>query len=86
MSDTKGLERHADEVDRASDLARIATEEGIKKVLSRIEKAPADFDGSNCYDCDNEIPKGRLNTGAFRCIECQTKLEHDHKNHRSYYE
>lgn len=79
-------QRFPDESDRAADLERIAQEEGVKRVLNRIEKAPQDFDGTNCYDCDNQIPKARLDTGAFRCIVCQTKHEHNLKNHRSYYE
>ncbi len=61
-------QRFSDESDRAADLERIAQEEGVKRVLNRIEKAPQDFDGTNCYDCDNQIPKARLDTGAFRCI------------------
>ena len=79
-------QRFPDESDRAADLERIAQEEGVKRVLNRIEKAPQDFDGANCYDCDNDIPEGRLKTGAFRCIDCQQAHELRNKNHRSYYE
>ena len=79
-------QRFPDESDRAADLERIAQEEGVKRVLNRIEKAPQDFDGTNCYDCDNQIPKARLDTGAFRCIVCQTKHELKKRNHRSHYE
>lgn len=86
MSDIQEPERYPDEIDRAGDLTRIATEEGVKKVLHSIERAPADFNGVNCYDCDNDIPEGRLKTGAFRCIDCQQAHELRNKNHRSYYE
>lgn len=86
MSDIQEPERYSDEIDRAGDLTRIVAEEGVKKVLHSIEKAPADFNGVNCIDCDNDIPEDRLKTGAFRCIYCQQAHEFRSKNHRSYYE
>lgn len=86
MSDIQEPERYPDEIDLAGDLTRIAAEEGVKKVLHSIEKAPANFNGVNCIDCDNDIPEDRLKTGAFRCIYCQQAHEFRKKNHRSYYE
>lgn len=80
------MDRHADEGDRASDLERLANEEGVKKVLKQIEKPPSDFDGIHCIECGEPIPKPRLATGAFRDIECQQVFEFQRKNHRSYYE
>ena len=79
-------ERMADETDRAANIDRMATEEAINRALHRMEKAPADFDGRRCIDCDELIPEARLATGAFRDIHCQQRHEAKNKNHRSHYE
>lgn len=73
--DEPDLERISDESDRASKIELVTTEECIKKVLSGIERAPGDFDGVHCVDCNEPIPEARLKTGAFRDIHCQSKLE-----------
>lgn len=74
-------ERFADELDRASSIEHSIKEEAIKKALIK-EKVPEHFDGTNCADCDNEIPEARIKTGAFRCMYCQTALELYKKTHR----
>lgn len=84
--DVEEPERYPDEVDRACDLARINSEEGVKKVLNGIEKPPADFDGVHCVECGEPIPRARLKTGAFRDIDCQCAIEANRKQHRSHYE
>lgn len=86
MNRPDDFERVADNSDQASRVEEITTEEGIRRALSRIEKAPSHFDGVNCIDCDEPIPEARLKTGAFRDIECQEKYEKQKRNHRSYYE
>lgn len=84
--DVPDCERLPDLSDHASKLELEAAEEGIQKVLRKIEKAPSDFDGVHCVDCGRKIPEGRLATGAFRDIACQEAKEHRDKNHRSHYE
>lgn len=79
-------EKCSDESDRASFIEMAMTDERVRKVLASIEKPPSDFDGTNCYECDVVIPQARLKTGAFRCIDCQTKIEFNKRNHRSHYE
>lgn len=37
-------------------------------------RIPDDFEGE-CVECGDEIPTGRLKTGAITCIECQKFLE-----------
>lgn len=35
----------------------------------------ADFDGTHCVLCGDEIPEARLKLGKARCITCQTHWE-----------
>ena len=73
-------ERIPDTLDRAAQEDGLRVQDCVNKVLNAIEKAPHDFDGQHCIDCDEEIPAERLSTGAFRDIYCQvvheTKLKH----------
>lgn len=80
------MEKFADEIDRASALETMANEEGVRKVLRRMEKPPSDFDGTHCVECGEPIPEKRLSTGAFRDIYCQQRIETMRKLHRSGYE
>lgn len=75
------MERITDESDLASKLEELAKEDAIQKVL-RDGKVPSDWVSPDCYDCDQEIPKDRLATGAFRCIHCQTKFELNQRNYK----
>lgn len=79
-------ERISDESDRASKIEMDGNAECLKRCLSRIEKAPEDFDGVHCVECGEEIPPARLSTGAFRDINCQQAIEARRRNHRSHYE
>lgn len=69
--DVVEMERLADTSDMASKIEEANTNQALDKVLSRIEKAPEDFDGIHCIDCGQEIIPARLKTGAFRDIHCQ---------------
>lgn len=76
------VERIADDSDRASKIEEDARQEDINRVLRNIEKAPADFDGIHCVECDQPIPPERLKTGAFRDIYCQSTIELRRKQQR----
>lgn len=76
------VERISDDSDRASKIEADARQEDINRVLRNIEKAPADFDGIHCVECDQPIPPERLKTGAFRDIYCQEIIEKRRKNQR----
>ena len=86
MIEIEELEREPDTLDQASKLERIAVSEGLQRVQRSKESPPSDFDGRHCTECGNEIPEGRLATGAFRDITCQERMEKARKNHRSHYE
>lgn len=75
-------ERFADEGDKASNTAQIAQEEALDRHNRMVEKAPPDFDGTHCIDCDRSIPQDRLKTGAFRDIDCQQRHELKQKGYR----
>lgn len=72
----------ADPMDHASKIEGTSTQEAIARTLASIEKAPPEFDGIHCIDCDHEIPAARLKTGAFRDIHCQEKYELKRKGYR----
>lgn len=86
MIEVEDSEPTPDESDRASKIEHAANLEAIDRVLRRIERPPAHFDGRTCIDCGEPIPEARLRTGAFRDLECQSKTELARRNHRSHYE
>ncbi|GBG14353.1 paraquat-inducible protein A [Novimethylophilus kurashikiensis] len=78
-------ERHADPIDEATALAATLTEGAI--AAARRASAPEshpDFDGENCLECGDEIPKDRLALGKIRCVKCQTDLEHRRKQQANF--
>lgn len=79
-------ERQAREVfseERAIDVSDIATQTEAKLLHGELAlaasrawpKAPGDFDGLHCVECDNEIPAKRLENGYFVCVSCQSIKE-----------
>lgn len=62
---------------------------GLEEEVAKVRRAavvpiPDDFEGE-CVDCGDQIPMGRLKTGAITCIDCQTMKEKRIK-HRKYEE
>ncbi len=66
-----------DEASKVEDDFRNAAIAAVRKSLV----IPKDFDGENCYDCDEPIPPKRLALQVYRCIYCQTKFEHKYKGY-----
>lgn len=61
------------------ELAAKLTDAEIERGISLATKRnppPADWDGSSCSDCGEEVSKPRLLHGYHTCIECQTRKEH----------
>lgn len=72
------LEKLADQSDRATRGESIFNEEALARHrLDNAEEPHPEFDGRHCIepDCQDEIPEGRLATGAVRCIHCQSRKE-----------
>lgn len=45
------------------------------------DREPANYTGSDCIDCDEEIPieRRKAQPGCRRCVKCQNVFElHDH--------
>lgn len=66
----------ADPVDIANDNVESFTAgaEARARGKSGPEHHP-DFDGLHCVDCDEEIPRPRLDMGFVRCVPCKLVLE-----------
>lgn len=66
----------ADPVDRANDVVEVCTAEAERR--ARGKSAPEthpEFNGTDCVDCEDQIPVARLVLGKVRCVECQEELE-----------
>jgi RNA polymerase-binding transcription factor DksA len=63
----------ADEIDVANDL--FANE--VSRALSKIrQSAPVDANGAkNCFECGDDIPKGRQKLGFKLCVPCAEESE-----------
>ena len=54
---------------------------GIEQSRAVFKETHPDFDGETCVgafghlDCEEIIPKGRLELGRIRCVHCETRLE-----------
>lgn len=74
-------EKYSDQCDIAAENEERFRNEAIRAAAAK-RKAPDDFDGTHCVECDVEIPAGRLALGCFTCVECQTFLENQKKFYR----
>lgn len=72
----------ADLLDEASNLEEQQRVSAINKIQLR-EPTPPEFDNVHCIECEDEIPKIRLDLGKFRCVYCQEDLERKEKLFRS---
>lgn len=71
--------------EREFELAEALTNRLLDAEYNRVQlelrlPVPEGFDGC-CVTCGDEIPEGRLSTGAITCIPCQTKIELKRKLH-----
>jgi RNA polymerase-binding transcription factor DksA len=65
-----------DEADQASMIQMAENKQALAKVKARLApETHPDFDGKNCIDCGDKIPKARLDMGRMRCVHCQTSIE-----------
>lgn len=75
-------ENYADPLDRASDLAMVATADAIRTIqLRNVQKQKPGADGlypsPDCLECGDEIPLGRLQIASnnILCVICATAAE-----------
>lgn len=70
--------RYSDPLDEAAELAASLVDSAVSAVRSRnVAESHPDFDGTHCLDCDDPIPKPRLDLGKIRCVDCQSDLERE---------
>lgn len=64
-----------DEIDRVQTFVDQLQEQHLAQ--HQRNREPDDNPGSDCIDCDNEIPLGRrlAKPGCRRCIDCQETFE-----------
>ena len=82
IADIEDAEHFADETDRAANITAMANQEALDNQLRSVEKAPEGFDGETCWECNQDLSKERLGTGAFRCVPCQEQVEFRRKLYR----
>jgi len=68
------------EVSDEADLAQLIQLNEMAHLQDLAKQAVApqshpDFDGIHCVDCDEALPKERLNFGRIRCTTCQSDIE-----------
>lgn len=65
-----------DEADQASMIQMAENEQALAKIKAKLApETHPDFDGKNCVDCGDKIPKARLLMGKVRCVHCQGAIE-----------
>lgn len=74
--DRPELERSADILEQAEETTTVFTQAAIATARDALEpETHPNFDGSNCVDCEDEIPAARLALRRVRCIRCQETKE-----------
>lgn len=71
-------ERASDLIDDAANMTQIHLEKDIANARAGVEpESHPDFDGKHCVEehCGVAIPKGRLEHGRVRCVNCQAAIE-----------
>lgn len=63
-------EKYLEQASRLEETDRL---NGVAKARRSLQR-PDNFNGE-CVDCEEVIPLLRLNTGAWRCVECQEHFE-----------
>lgn len=74
------MDKHADPLDKAGEIAQMYNDQGVKDVqLRNRPEQQQNPDGSwpitHCADCAIEIPEQRLAWGRIRCTDCQSIKE-----------
>jgi RNA polymerase-binding transcription factor DksA len=66
----------ADTIDDAQAYNEVYQKVSLDNFRARLApEVHPDFDGINCVDCGDTMPKQRLVLGRIRCVECQQERE-----------
>lgn len=81
------MDKHADPLDKASEIAQMYADQGLDKVKRKVQhEQQQNEDGTwpitECMDCGVDIPEQRLAWGRVRCVECQENKERRERGFR----
>lgn len=73
-------DRSADPLDVANDVAQLLADTGLHNVRNKnraeqVQNEDGTWPITECVDCGDDMPEGRLKLGRIRCISCQERLE-----------
>ena len=70
------IEKSADEIDMSSEMEMAFTEKAIQAAVSGLRpEHHADFNGTDCVECEDPLPELRITNRRIRCVACQTAIE-----------
>ena len=76
-------ERITDAIDQGSQTAQMFLDIDLKKQLGKsAPESHPDFNGTDCVECCEAIPAGRLALHRVRCVSCQQDLDDRNKLRR----
>lgn len=72
--------QEADSLDRAAEWTAQMTDASVanlrlKASPEQVQRPDGSWPHTECVDCDDEIPEGRLRLGKIRCVYCQARKE-----------
>lgn len=68
--------KHTEQVDQANAIAEEYREAMQRRIQDRnkpqqVQNPDGTWPHSECIECDDPIPTGRLELGKVRCVDCQ---------------
>lgn len=76
-------EKCADELDRAAHITEMANQASVDAIRwaarpEQVQNEDGSWPVTECVECDEPIPVGRLAHGKIRCVPCQEFREKSH--------
>ena len=74
------MTKYTEQIDQANQIVEEFTTAHIHRIQSKnkpeqVRKPDGSWPHTECIECEEEIPTGRLNLGKVRCIDCQELRE-----------
>lgn len=74
------MTKYVEQVDQANQIVEEFTASHIYRIQQRnkpeqVQNPDGSWPHTECIDCDEPIPEGRLALGKVRCIDCQEEKE-----------
>lgn len=73
-------EKYTEQIDQANQITEEFTASHIHRIQQRnkpeqVQNPDGSWPHTECIDCEDPIPEGRLALGKVRCIDCQELKE-----------